>query len=32
MGLMERGIGQPVPLSQLIEEQEWSLMPLKKIS
>ena len=31
-GPTERGIGQPVPLSQLIDEQEWSLMPLKKIS
>jgi len=32
LGPAERGYGEPVALQQLINEQEWSLFPLKKIS
>src|SRR6476469_1170948 len=31
-GPAERGYGQPIALQQLLNEQEWSLFPLKKIS
>jgi hypothetical protein len=31
-GPMERNEGDPAPLQQLIDEQEWSIFPLKKIS
>jgi hypothetical protein len=32
LGPAERGYGEPIALQQLINEQEWSLFPLKKIS